>query len=73
YGTGIRNVANLAAVTATVGGVNAQVSFAGPQGEFMGLDQLNILLPRTLAGRQDVDVTLSVAGRLANTVRISVK
>ncbi len=38
-------------MTAKIGGVDAQVVFAGPQGEFAGLDQVNLRLPDGLAGR----------------------
>src|SRR6185503_14982835 len=35
------------------------------------LDQLNVSLPRTLAGRGEVDLVLTVDGRPANTVRVA--
>ncbi|MDQ3012498.1 MAG: hypothetical protein M3X11_17535, partial [Acidobacteriota bacterium] len=38
FGTGLRNCSALPAVTATIGGTNADVSFAGAQGSFAGLD-----------------------------------
>jgi uncharacterized protein (TIGR03437 family) len=70
YGTGIRGRSSLAAVTATIGGVNAPVTYAGPVSGMIGLDQVNISVPRSLAGRLEVDVVLSVDGRSTNTVRI---
>jgi uncharacterized protein (TIGR03437 family) len=73
FGTGFRNVSRLADVSARIGGQDAEVSFAGPQGGFAGLDQLNARLPRTLIGRGEVDVVLTVAGQTANVVRVSVK
>lgn len=74
YGTGIRFRSSLANVVAQVGGTTAaQVTFAGSQGSFVGLDQINVLLPRTLIGRGDVDVVLTVDGQVANTVRINIK
>ncbi|MCW5968830.1 MAG: hypothetical protein KIT57_09970 [Blastocatellales bacterium] len=33
------------------GGTNLEALYAGPQGVFVGLDQINALLPRSLAGR----------------------
>lgn len=71
--TGVCNRSALSAVTATVGGVTAQVSFAGAQGQCEGLDQLNLPLPKSLRGSGDVDVTLTVDGLMANTVRIRIK
>lgn len=73
YGTGLRNRSALAAVTATIGGTNADVGFAGAQGSFTGLDQINIALPRTLAGRGIVDVVVGADGKTSNTVTINVR
>src|SRR5262249_19075030 len=63
YGTGWRNRTALSAVSASIGGVSGQVIFAGAQGGFAGLDQINVLLPISLAGRGDVDVILTVDGQ----------
>ncbi len=60
-------------VTAAIGGVNALVSYAGNQGQFPGVDQINVQIPRTLAGRGVVDVVLRVEGSAANTVRIAIR
>jgi uncharacterized protein (TIGR03437 family) len=42
YGTGIRNAKT---ISATVGNVAATVNYAGPQGQFPGLDQVNLQFP----------------------------
>ena len=73
YGTGFANRTGLANVTATIGGVAAPVSFAGAHGTLTGVDQANIQIPRSLAGRGNVDVVLTVDGIRANTVTINVK
>ncbi|MBL8204070.1 MAG: hypothetical protein JNM09_07560 [Blastocatellia bacterium] len=73
YGTGIRNNSGLTNVTATVGGVSVPVLYANKQPDFIGLDQVNIQLPKTLAGRGEVDVVLTVDGKAANPVRINLK
>jgi uncharacterized protein (TIGR03437 family) len=73
YGTGIRKLSSLSAVTVTVGGLSSQVTYAGGQGQYVGLDQVNLLLPRGLAGRGEVDVVLSVHDQTANTVKVTVK
>ncbi len=73
YGTGIRGRSSLSAVTLTVGGLNTSVQYAGAQGTFVGLDQVNALLPRGLLGRSDVEVNLSVDGQMANTVKIFIR
>lgn len=69
YGTGFRNRSDLSKVSATIGGVNAEVSFAGAQGGFAGLDQLNLRIPRTLPGGE-FDIVLTVDGKPSNAVRL---
>ena len=73
YGTGFRFNSALPAVTCGIGGVNAEALYAGVAPGFVGLDQTNVRLPRSLAGRGEVDVVLAVDGKAANMVRISVK
>ncbi|MGH9844722.1 MAG: hypothetical protein ACREEM_38890 [Blastocatellia bacterium] len=73
FGTGVRFRSGLATVSAKIGGADAQVFYAGPQGSFVGLDQVNLLLPRSLIGRGLVDVVLVVDGVTANTVRVSIR
>lgn len=72
FGTGFRG-AMQSSVTATIGGAASQVLYAGPQSMLAGLDQTNILIPRSLIGRGMVDVTMAVAGKAANTVQINIK
>lgn len=73
FGTGARFNSGLNGVTANIGGVAAQVQYAGQQGDFIGLDQINVLLPSALAGRGEVDVVLTVDGKTANTIRVGIK
>jgi uncharacterized protein (TIGR03437 family) len=73
YGTGIRFRSSLAAVSTKIGGADVQVTFAGALTDFVGLDQVNMRLPRSLIGRGVVDVALAVDGKPANTVRASIK
>jgi uncharacterized protein (TIGR03437 family) len=73
YGTGIRGVASLSGVTATIGGTNIPVLFAGAQGQFNGLDQINLgPVPRELIGRGTVDIVIKVDGQAANTVQVCI-
>jgi uncharacterized protein (TIGR03437 family) len=67
YGTGIRSGAS---TSVTIGGEVAPVLFAGPQGEFPGLDQVNVEILRSLAGRGLVDVLLTTDEKLANAVHV---
>ena len=45
FGTGLRKNSGLGNVRATIGGADAPVAFAGAQGEFAGLDQVNVQIP----------------------------
>jgi uncharacterized protein (TIGR03437 family) len=72
YGTGIRQRTTLANVTATIAGIKIDVLYAGPQGGYEGLDQINLALPRSLPGGE-LDVVLKVDGVTANTIKILVK
>ena len=73
FGTGIRGRSGLSAVTATAGGQEVAVSYAGPQADFDGLDQVNLLLPRSLAGRGQVEIALGMDGWDANRVTVSIR
>ncbi|MBP6823097.1 MAG: hypothetical protein KA368_16225, partial [Acidobacteria bacterium] len=72
FGTAFRNNTGLP-VTATIGGVSAEVLYAGPQGDFVGLDQANVRIPRSTAGRGEINVVLTVGTKAANTVTLSIK
>lgn len=73
FGTGIRGRSVLSAVTANIGGINSGVLFAGPQSGFVGLDQVNLRLPRSLAGRGEVDIALTADSKTANVVTVNVR
>ena len=70
YGTAIRHGKNVAA---TIGPMNATVTFAGAQGSFTGLDQVNVPIPSALRGKGQQVVTLTVDGQTANMVQIAIK
>jgi uncharacterized protein (TIGR03437 family) len=70
YGTGLRGAA-ASSVTCTVGGVPAPVTYAGPQGGFPDLDQVNISIPAALRGRGEVGVVVSASGQTSNAVRLA--
>src|SRR5262249_50511663 len=73
FGTGIRFRSSLSAVTARIGGVDAQVTYAGAQGRLVGLDQVNVQLPRELIGRGEVEIVLTVDGKTANTLKVGIR
>jgi uncharacterized protein (TIGR03437 family) len=72
FGTGIRGASSAAAVQVQVGGINAEVLGEAPQGQYAGLDQVNVLLPGSLRGSGDVNVALVVNGTPANIVTIRI-
>ncbi|MFY9725851.1 MAG: FG-GAP-like repeat-containing protein [Bryobacteraceae bacterium] len=72
FGTGF-DAASAASAVVNVQGVNSFVSYAGSQQQYPGLDQVNVLLPPSLAGSGLVSVVLTVAGTPANTVYVSVQ
>jgi uncharacterized protein (TIGR03437 family) len=73
FGTGIRQRSSLSAVIATIGGAYAEVSFAGASPDFVGLDQINVRVPRSLSGRGEIDVLLTVEAQMASAARINIK
>jgi uncharacterized protein (TIGR03437 family) len=73
FGTGWRFRSAPSAATCVIGGLNSEVLFAGAQGDFVGLDQMNIRLARALIGRGEVDLVVTADGRVANTVRLNIK
>ena len=73
FGTGIRNHGAMETVTAKIAGVDAEVVYAGPQGAYVGVDQVNIRVPRSLLVSGEIDLVLSIDGKKANTVRIQVR
>ncbi|MDQ6663846.1 MAG: hypothetical protein M3Z23_05595, partial [Acidobacteriota bacterium] len=72
YGTGIRGRTSLSNVSVSIGNVAGTVLFAGPQGQYAGLDQVNVQLPSgVLKGRGRLTVALTVDGQAANAVWVS--
>jgi uncharacterized protein (TIGR03437 family) len=70
YGTGLNGARE---VTATIGGVAVPVAYAGPQGTYAGLDQINIPLPQSLAGKGRVNIVITAAGKPSNPVNIVIQ
>jgi len=73
YGTGIRVLPSPEVATIQIGGIDAPVTYVGAQGYYIGLDQINVKLPRSLAGRGEVDVLLMVDGKPANPLKINIR
>jgi uncharacterized protein (TIGR03437 family) len=73
FGTGLRGLTDVSNARATIGGVNAPVFFVGTTPGQIGLDQANLLIDRSLIGKGTVDVVLTMDGKTANTVTITIK
>ncbi len=73
FGTGIRNYSAMRNVKATIAGVEAEVHYAGPQGQYVGLDQVNIKVPRSALVSGEVDLVLSLDGVRSNPVRVHIR
>ena len=73
YGTGFRNVTASAPVSLTIGGAQATILYIGAQPTDPGLDQLNVVVPPSLAGAGEVPLVLTVSGQTANAVTLNFK
>lgn len=69
FGTGFRGF-TLLPPEVRANNVAAQANYVGPQGEFVGLDQINVKLPRLLKGTGEGNLSIRHAGRNVNVVRI---
>lgn len=73
FGTGVRGRSPFAKLSASIGGIEIPVLFAGAQPDLAGLDQINLPLSRALAGRGFVDIVFAVDGVIANIVHVNIK
>jgi hypothetical protein len=71
YATGLRGGTGLAGASVRIGNYDAQVTYAGSQATYRGLDQINVRVSRTLMGAGKVDVHVMVDGLHANTTRLT--
>jgi uncharacterized protein (TIGR03437 family) len=71
YGTGVRGRNALSAVRVRIGDQLLTPTYAQEAPGFLGLDQVNVELPRSLEGRGLVDVQLEVEGILSNRIQLS--
>jgi len=71
FGTGIAS-GGTALTSVTINGANAPVLYAGPSG-YTGLDQVNVQVPVSLAGKGNVNVQLTAEGAAANPVQITIQ
>jgi len=81
FGTGIRNTPAsnptdgngvAESLRVNLGGAIVVPTFAGPQGSLVGLDQINMQIPASLAGAGKIDAILIVNTRAANTFQLQI-
>jgi uncharacterized protein (TIGR03437 family) len=70
YGTGFRGAGT---VQANVAGQPVPLQYTGAQGQYQGLDQLNVTLPGSLAGMGEVSVYLVADGKVSNMTTINIQ
>jgi uncharacterized protein (TIGR03437 family) len=68
YATGLRRAAP--AVLVRVAGQDLTPLYAGPQPQYGGVDQVNVILPPSLRGAGEVTVSIVIGSQLSNTVTI---
>ena len=73
FGTGIRHRTALEIVSIKVGETELTAAYAGPSPPFVGLDQVNVLLPVALSGRGEQSVVLRVSDAATNAVKVRVQ
>ena len=67
------NLGTAASAGATIGGVPAEVAYAGPLTPANGVAQFNILIPRSLAGAGTVDIVVTINGQSSNAVTVNIR
>lgn len=73
FGTGLRNNSSLQNVSVIIGGATCQLFYAGLSPDFVGLDQVNLLVPRSLIGSGEVDLVFTADGKPANMLKVNLK
>lgn len=72
YGSGFRPT-GAGGVTVMIGDEQAAVLYAGAAPGFVGLDQANVLVPRSLVGKGEVTIQLTADNRSANAVTVNIR
>ena len=74
FGTGMDAASASNVQVSVAGGASPlTVLFAGPQGTFIGLDQINVVLPPSLAGHGNVSLAVTIDGQTANFVNVTIR
>jgi uncharacterized protein (TIGR03437 family) len=72
YATGLRHADPAGTVAVYLGGLRVPVLYAGPQGTYYGLDQINVNVPPQLRGAGAVNLRVVVNGVSSGTVTVNI-
>ena len=70
YGTGMRDASD---VRLQIAGQDVPVMYAGASSHYPGLDEVNVQVPRSLAGSGAAEVVLIVDGQMSKPVQIQIQ
>ena len=73
FGTGLRNRTSLTNTSVIFGTQSVVPIYAGSQNGFAGLDQINVVIPPSLAGTGAVSLAVKVDGVSSNAVTIQIQ
>lgn len=74
FGTGMRYGTSDPMPPLMIGTTPVTLLFAGAQGQFDGLDQVNFQIPHSLAGKGEVDLSVVMPdGKTSNPVKLKIK
>ncbi|MEK7407617.1 MAG: hypothetical protein AAB225_21270 [Acidobacteriota bacterium] len=69
----VRPVVTLPAFSLIVSLSGGPIRRTGRRRQYPGLDQVNVRIPRALAGKGEVPIALTVDGQKANAVTVSIR
>ena len=73
YATGVRGRNSLTNVKVNIGAQQLSAAYAGSTDPPHGVDIVNVILPRSLAGAGSVNVSVAVENQQSNAGRIVIK
>lgn len=71
FGTGLRH--HKGSIQAQTGGIETASPVVGAVSGFVGLDQLNLSLPRSVAGRGEVSIQVRFGDQAANSITVVIR
>ncbi len=70
FGTGFAFGGN---ATVSIAEQRPTVTYVGPQNQYVGLQQINLRLPRSLVGAGEVELVVNINGLALNRVKVNIK